>query len=114
MAEAIDFGVDQVNSTVLEVAESFAREHNLVLSSEAKYRLLEAAKPQLNEALSRGVLEQRRSEAEETTKLLMQEVVQFHQRSGVETPEITWGMVDGALESLCSKFKYLYPVCPRK
>jgi hypothetical protein len=112
MAE-VDFEVDQVDSIVLGAAEDAARREGLVLSSEAKDYLLRAARPQLDAALDRGELEKLRTDAVQATVMLIEEVAELHRRSDAITSEISLGAIDDALEVLCSKVPYLYPICPR-
>jgi hypothetical protein len=105
--------VGQVDSIVVGEAEDAAREMGLMLSAEAKHNLLRAVQPHLDSAMSRGELETRRAGIVQATRMLMYEVAELHRNSGATTAEVTWGVVDGALEVLCNKFPYLFPICPR-
>ena len=59
-----NFEVDQVDSILLGAMETKAREEGLILSPEATYNLLRAARPQLDAAFKSHRLEARRPEAE--------------------------------------------------
>ncbi|MGA9587510.1 MAG: hypothetical protein WBQ95_19425 [Terracidiphilus sp.] len=101
---------DEVNSIVLDAAESAAGRNGLTISAAALDKLVHKGLPALNRANESGELARRREEVARNTAALIERIHQV-QMAG-QPGEISGTHMAQGLFDLCRYFPDFFPFCP--
>src|ERR1019366_3827824 len=107
----VELGRAEVDSIVLDAAETEVRRLGFTISARAKDFLLRHSLPALDRENEEGRLESRRAEVERNTAALIQHIV-TEQEAG-SAPQITHQHMLLGISEFCKRHPDLYPVCTK-
>ena len=107
----VELGRAEVDSIVLDAAETEVRRLGFTISARAKDFLLRHSLPALDRENEEGRLQSRRAEVERNTAALIQYICAEEVGAG-PSQEITYQHMLHWLSEFCKKHPDAYPICP--